>query len=223
MAITSFTGSFTDCAAKINEKSTEYGWEVTAEVTGDVSGGKSFLNVRDNSNNVLFNLAMYYGDGSVDEYGIRFYYNNGSSSRGYDRSYGSGNNTATLYFTSHGFICISNAYRASDGTVAAWLNVNDDGTVIYGGTGITSGTSNLYGYLIGCKYDELTYQALDFTPHTNPAGTTLCNATAVGSLGEPLIAKYMYYAPVYQSAITGEIEIDGERYVAYGGMWYLKD
>jgi hypothetical protein len=81
----------------------------------------------------------------------------------------------------------------------------------------------LSGHLIGCKYDETSYQNLAFTPHTNPAGTTLCNATAVGSLGEPQIAKYMFYTPVYQSTQTGEVEIDGERYVAYGSVWYLKD
>lgn len=223
MAITSFTGSFTDCAAKINEKSTEYDWGVIADVTGNISGGQSFFNVRDNNNNILFRLTMYYGDGSMDGYGVRFYYNNGNSSIGYESNYGSGNNTATLYFTSHGLICVNNAYRASDGIVAAWLNINDDGTAVYGGTGITSATSNLYGYLIGCKYDETSYQDLAFTPHTNPSGTTLCSATAVGTLGEPQIAKYMFYANVYQSALTGEVSVDDERYVAYGGMWYLKD
>lgn len=223
MAISSFTGNFALVADKINEKSIENNWGISTD-SGYVAGISEvyYLNVKDSDNHILFRFkARNYAD--IDAYGVRFYYNSGSSSIGYESNYGSGNETATVYFTSHGFIIINNSYRASNGTVAAWVNVNDDSTIIYGGTGITSATSNLYGYLIGCKYDESSYQSLSYTPHTNPSGTTLCNTTAVGSLEEPQIAKYMFYTPVYQTAITGEVEIDDEKYVAYGGVWYLKD
>lgn len=223
MSVTSFKGNFALVADKINEKSIENGWGISAD-SNYVAGINEvyYLNIKDSDGNKLLRFAAR-NYASIDGYGVRFYYNSGNSSIGNERNYGSGDETATVYFTSHGFILINSAYRAAEGTVAAWVNVNDDNTIIYGGTGITTGASNLYSYLIGCKYDETNYQSLSFTPHTNPSGTTLCNDTAVGSLGEPQIAKYAFYAPVYQSAITGEVEVDGERYVAYGGVWYLKD
>ena len=221
MAISSFTGNLTNTVAKINEISAENGWGITAATSNNPSNNT--LTISDAEGHVLIALTGISSGRDGEDHGIRFYYNNGSSYRGQTNNYGSGTLTATLYITSHGFIIVNNSYR-NDGICAAWINVSDDGTIIYGGTDSTSTVSTtLSGHLIGCKYDETSYQNLAFTPHTNPAGTTLCNATAVGSLGEPQIAKYMFYTPVYQSAQTGEVEVDGERYVAYGSVWYLKD
>jgi hypothetical protein len=221
MAISSFTGNLTNTVAKINEISTANGWGITAAKTSIPSNDT--LVISDANGHVLIVMTGIASDSGSDNHGLRLYYNNGSSYRGGTSHYGSGTLTATLYITSHGFIIVNNSYR-NEGICAAWVNINDDGTIIYGGTDSNSTVSTtLSGHLIGCKYDETSYQNLAFTPHTNPAGTTLCNATAVGSLGEPQIAKYMYYAPVYQSVITGEVSIGGESYIAYGGMWYLKD
>ena len=221
MAISSFTGNLTNTVAKINEISAANGWGITAATSGNPSSNT--LTISDSEGHVLIALTGISSGRDGEDHGIRFYYNNGSSYRGQTNNYGSGTLTATLYISSHGFIIVNNSYR-NDGICAAWINVSDDGTIIYGGTDSTSTVSTtLSGHLIGCKYNESAYQALDFTPHKNPSGTTLCSATAVGSLGEPQVAKYMFYANVYQSAITGEVDVDDERYVAYGGMWYLKD
>lgn len=221
MAISSFTGNLANTIAKINEASAANGWGITAATSGSPSNNT--LAISDADNHVLMAVTGIANEASSSYHGVLFYYNNGTSNKGYSSGNGSGTKTATLYITSHGFIIINNSYNSANGICAAWININDDGTVIYGGTATTSTGSSIYNHLIGCKYDETTYQNLAFTPHTNPSGTTLCSATAVGSLGEPQVAKYMFYAPVYQSALTGEIEVDGERYVAYGGMWYLKD
>lgn len=215
MAISSFTGNLTDTVAKINEVSALNGWNITS-----IASGNDLL-LNDNNGNTFMRLTGVATGSDLDNHGINCYYNNGNSNIGYVRRYGSGTLTVTLHITSHGFFIKNNSARELS---IGYVNINDDGTIIYGSNGSSSdATSTLYTNFQGIKYSETTYQNLGFTSHTNAAGTTLCNVTAVGSLGEPQIAKYMFYAPVYQSAITGEVSIDDERYVAYGGMWYLKD
>lgn len=220
MAISSFTGSLTDTIAKINEISTANDWGITAATSATPTNNT--LSISDTNGHVLIAMTGITTGRDDDNHGIILYYNNGSSYRGNRSNYGSGTLTATLYITSHGFIIVNNSYR-NDGICAAWVNVNDDGTIIYGGTDPTSTTlTTLYGHLIGCKYDEPSYQALNFTPHTNTSVTTLCNMIATGSLGEPSIAQYAFYSPVYQTTNTGIVEIDDEQYVT-NGYWCIKD
>lgn len=215
MAISSFTGNLTNTVAKINEVSSANGWGITSSESGND------LLLNDSNGNTFMRIASVKAASGLDSHGIACYYNNGNSNVGNVRRYGSDVLTVTLYITSHGFLIKNNSARELS---IGYVNINDDGTIICGSNSSSSdAASTLYTNFQGIKYSETTYQNLGFTPHTNAAGTTLCNVTAVGSLGEPQIAKYMFYAPVYQSAITGEVSIDDERYVAYGGMWYLKD
>lgn len=217
MAISSFTGNLADTIAKINELSAANDWGITASQDGTPYNKTLAIS---NSDGNIFMRVTGIDNTSSGYHGIRCEYNGGSSNVSAVENAYSGARTATIYATSHGFIIVNDS---SSTLSAGFVNINDDGSIVYGCNVSTSSANDLYSYVSAMKYDESSYQSLGFNPHTSPSGTTLCNAPAVGSLGDPQIAKYMFYAPVYQATNTGEVEVDGERYVSLQGLWYMKD
>lgn len=205
------TLSVADTLATINELSTTYDWGITAVMDS------TNIAIKDSDENTV--MKLFFSDGSGN--GIRCYYNNGSSSIGRnDMSLGT--KTCDIYSTSHGFIILSHAPNYT--TWFAFLNVNDDGKIICG-TMTNYSTGSLVhraAYLSVCSYGDSTAMDLGFTPRNNVSGTTLCNMIGNGTLGDPSIARYAFYAPVYQSSSSGPVDMDGEQYISVG-HWYMKD
>ena len=214
---TSYTGSFANAVTKINEAAAANGWGISATyTTEDTYYGR--LRIKNSSGNTLMIIQHAQGT-DANGYGMSCLYNNGSSTMGSaNYSLGVTARTVTLYFTSHGFIVKNNSSKSATYGVVTF---NDDGTILCGTNTIASG-GELTNLGI-CKYDETSYMTLTFIPHQNPSGATLCNGTAVGGIGDPQVTQYFCYAPVYQTTVTGQVDIDGEHYISIGGYWYLKD
>lgn len=214
MAIRGYTGlSVSNTVATINELSTTNNWGITSVMVGDD------IAIKDSDEHTVMTLFFDANDGN----GILCYYNNGSSSIGRKDMYLYAQ-TCDIYSTSHGFIIISHAPSAvtSDGGWYAFLNVNDDGKIICGNmTGFSTTPYRVNNFSV-CSYGDSGAMALNFTRHSSSTTTTLCNMTGTGILGNPSVAQYTFYSPVYQTTATGVVDIDGEQYVTVG-YWYMKD
>jgi len=209
MAINGYpTLSVADTLTTINELSTTYGWGITAVMDS------TNIAIKDSDGHTVMKLFFSESSGN----GIFCYYNNGSNHIGQNNRY-HGSPVCDIYSTSHGFIIVS---HASEAWWSAFLNVNDDGKIICGTMTDASEAEYRVKYLSVCSYGDSSAMALGFTPHLSPTVTTLCNMTGVGTIDKPSVAQYAFYSPVYQTAATGTVDIDGEQYVTIG-YWYMKD
>lgn len=214
MAIRGYTGlNIDNTVAAINELSTLNNWGLTAAFS------ENRLSITDANGNVVMGLFF----SSVNLNGILCYYNNGASSIGRNNYY-PWDHICDIYSTSHGFLIISHAPSVNSSDVGwyAFLNINDDGKIICGTMTEVSSQPYRANHLSVCSYGDSSAQDLGFAQHSSLSATTLCNMTGAGVLGEPTVAQYTFYSPVYQTTDTGNVDIDGETYVTVG-YWYLKD
>lgn len=189
---------------------TKFNGVLTATHDEDSDNNTIDIHITDANNHEIIDLLVYNGSSSAKV----LIYNHSGNATTYSLS---SSNTAHwgIYTCSHGLLlrCVNNL------SVEMWayITINDDGTVIYGGSPSKS---------TGTSPTEFTTHIWALSPYTTTAtsriagSTSLLNLVYNGDFGVVSISQYGYFALYNQYPYTiGVINLNDALYISNG--WFM--